>query len=316
MRLTIRLLLTATLAVAGLTAAAHAASFSAWGTAQKIDEIGGNNSELNTPFQDGCPIQSPDGLSLYIATTRPRFAGDTRTDLDIWVARRASVGAPWGAPVNLGEPVNSTADDFCPTPVRGKGLFFVSRRTTAASCGLGDIYFTRHNRAGEWKQPRHFACAPAGPNSALDEQGPSYVEADGSFLYFSRSSAIVAGDIYVSEKRLDGSFGPATAVADLNDASANDIQPNVRKDGLEVVFSSNRSGTLGGQDIWVATRANAGDPWSAPVNLGSSVNTGASESRPSLSWDALTLLFGRTPGPEGIGDVYVSTRTTLGGPES
>jgi WD40-like Beta Propeller Repeat len=307
-------LVAALMSLTALTAAAQATNYSAWSSAQKIDEIAGNNSELNTPFQDGCPIQSPDGLSLYIATTRPRFAGDTRTDLDIWVAKRASVGSPWGAPVNLGEPVNSTADDFCPTPVRGKGLYFVSRKTTAASCGLGDIYFTRRNSAGEWRQPRHLACAPAGPNSALDEQGPSYVEAGGSFLYFSRSSAIVPGDVYVSEKRLDGSFGPATAVAELNDASANDIQPNVRKDGLEVVFSSNRSGTLGGQDIWAATRASAGDAWSAPVNLGSGVNTAAGETRPSLSWDALTLLFGRAPGPEGSGDVYVSTRTHLAGP--
>lgn len=300
----------ALMSLMALAAAAQSATYSAWSSAQKIDEIAGNDSELNTPFQDGCPIQSPDGLSLYIATTRPRFVGDTRTDLDIWVARRAGVSAPWGAPVNLGEPVNSTADDFCPTPVRGKGLYFVSRKTTGASCGLGDIYFTRRNSAGEWKQPSHLACAPAGPNSALDEQGPSYVEAGGSFLYFSRSSALVPGDVYVSEKR-DGAFGPATAVAELNSAG-NDIQPNVRKDGREVVLSSNRTGTLGAQDIWVATRDEAGDLWSTPVNLGSAVNTAAAESRPSLSWDGLTLLFGRTPGPEGIGDVYVSTRT-LGG---
>jgi hypothetical protein len=87
----------------------------------------------------------------------------------------------------------------------------------------------------------------------------------------------------------------------------------VRKDGLEVVFSSNRAGSLGDtQDIWVSTRASVGDPWSVPVNLGGAVNTTeAAESRPSLSWDAQTLLFGRTPGPEGIGDIYVSTRVRL-----
>jgi len=300
-------LVAALMGLTALGAAAQSATYSAWSSAQKIDEIGGNDSELNTRFQDGCPIQSPDGLSLYIATTRPHFAGDTRTDLDIWVAERASVRAPWGAPVNLGEPVNSTADDFCPTPVRGKGLYFVSRKTTAASCGLGDIYFARQNHAGEWKQPSHLACAPAGPNSALDEQGPSYVEAGGSFLYFSSSSAIVAGDVYVSERLPDGRFGPATAVAELNSAG-NDIQPNVRKDGREVVLSSNRTGTLGAQDIWVSTRDEVDDPWSAPVNLGSAVNTAASETRPSLAWDAKTLLFGRTPGPEGIGDIYASTR--------
>ena len=105
-----------------LTGAAVAAmKLSAWATAQKIDEIGGNSAELNTASLDGCPIQSPDGLNLYMASNRPGGKGG----LDIWVATRASTSAQWGAPVNLGEPVNSAADDFCPTPVGKKGLFFV-----------------------------------------------------------------------------------------------------------------------------------------------------------------------------------------------
>ena len=54
--------------------------------------------------------------------------------------------------------------------------------------------------------------------------------------------------------------------------------------------------------------AQAEDLWSAPVNLGTAVNTSAAESRPSLSRDGRQLLFGRTPGPEGSGDIYVSTR--------
>ena len=74
------------------------------------------------------------------------------------------------------------------------------------------------------------------------------------------------------------------------------------------MFSSNRSGTLGAQDLWVATRATPTAPWSAPVNLGSVVNTSAAESRPSLSKDGSQLLFGRAPGPEGSSDIYVTTR--------
>jgi Tol biopolymer transport system component len=99
----------------------------------------------------------------------------------------------------------------------------------------------------------------------------------------------------------------------LNDAAANDIQPNIRKDGLEIVFSSNRVGGAGGQDIWVSTRGDTSDPWSAPINLGSAVNTPASESRPSLSWHGEQLLFGRAPGPEGGSDIYVTTRAKLAG---
>jgi hypothetical protein len=304
------------LVVGAFSGSALAASagpyFTAWGPAQKIDEIAGNHPDLNTPFTDGCPIQSPDGLGLYMASNRLGGKGG----LDIWVATRASTSDPWGAPVNLPEPINSASDDFCPTPVRGNGLFFVSRRVVeGVTCGLADIYFARRNPEHGWSDPRHLACAPAGPNSVLDEQGPSYVQGR---LHFSRSSAAVPGDLYVSPRNGRMSFGAATPIIELNDAGANDIQPNVRKDGREIVFSSNRAGGLGGQDIWSATRASVTDPWSAPVNLGPNVNTDLGESRPSLSWDAQQLLFGRA-GPAGTGeggtgmsDIYVTTRERTG----
>jgi hypothetical protein len=301
----------------GITAAAASAlQFSPWSTAQKIDEIAGNHADLNTASLDGCPIQSPDGLSLYMASNRPGGRGG----LDIWVATRTSTSAPWGAPTNLGEPVNSAADDFCPTPVGKRGLFFVSREALPGSCGQGDIYYTYRHPVSGWVEPERLACAPAGPNSELDEQGPAYVGVKGrKLLFFSRSSVSpsVPGEIFVSARRNGARFGPAVAVGALNDGAANDIQPNVRKDGLEIVFSSNRAGGAGGQDIWSATRASVDDPWSVPVNLGSSVNTGLGESRPSLSRDAEQLLFGRA-GPPGTGeggtgasDIYVTTRERL-----
>jgi hypothetical protein len=260
---------------------------------------------VNVPgFQDGCPIESPDGQSLYFASTRPRFAGDLRTDIDIWVAHRDSKDAPWGAPENLGEPVNSTSDDFCPTPTRGGRLFFVSRRMTpGVTCGMGDIYLTRVNPGQGWEEPRHLGCeADGGPNTPLDEQGPSYVRTGGPVLYFSSGP-----DIYVSKRHGDGSFGPPEPVDELNSA-ATDIQPNVRRDGREVVFASNRPGTLGGQDIWVATRKGPNDSWSTPENLGGNVNTAAGETRPSLSWDGGTLYFGRAPGLPSTADIFVTTR--------
>lgn len=92
-------------------------------------------------------------------------------------------------------------------------------------------------------------------------------------------------------------------------SAANDIQPNVRKDGREIVFSSNHSyaGAQDGQDLYVASRASADDAWSAPANVGPAVNTAAGETRPWV-WDARTLVFGRAPGPEGMADIYLSTR--------
>ena len=117
------------------------------------------------------------------------------------------------------------------------------------------------------------------------------------------------GELFVSARPDGGEFGSATAVAELN-SPGNDIQPNVRKDGRELVFSSNHPypGAQGAQDIYVSTRDSVDAPWSPPVNLGSAVNTAAAETRPSLSWDAATLLYGRAPGPEGSADIFMSTR--------
>ena len=93
-----------------------------------------------------------------------------------------------------------------------------------------------------------------------------------------------------------------------------DIQPNVRRDGREIVFASNRggAGASGGQDIWVATRKSVNGPWSAPVNLGGAVNTAANETRPSLSWAATKLYFGRAPGLPVTADIWVTTREKTG----
>lgn len=279
-----------------LAPAAHAGAFGPWGSPTAVDPVN------LAGIQDGCPIESPDGLSLYLASTRPRFAGDLRTDLDIWVAHRDSRSAPWGTPENLGEPVNSAADDFCPTPIPGRGLFFVSRKISAGvTCGAGDIYFTRQNPQHGWREPEHLGCdSQGGPNSALDEQGPSYFEAGGPQLYFSSGP-----DIYASRQAPDGSFGPASPVTELN-SPAPDVQPNVRKDGREVVFASARK-VGAGQDIWTATRSSTDEPWSAPANV-EAVNTPNNETRPSLSRDGKRLYFGRGPAPAGPADVYVSTR--------
>jgi WD40-like Beta Propeller Repeat len=304
------------LAVAAAFApAAQALEFSPWAPAVNAESVLGTSELLNTSVQDGCPIQSPDRLSLYMASTRPRFDGDTRTDIDIWVAERESKNAPWGAPVNLPSPVNSTADDFCPTPVRGGGLFFVSRRVMpGVTCGLGDIYLTRLNPGQGWAQPEHLGCeADGGPNTALDEQGPSYVKTGGPTLYFSSGSS-TAADIYKSERHGDGSFGPPELVTSLSSSAAVDVQPNVRHDGREVVFASNRGGptAFGGQDLWVATRAGPNGPWSTPVNIGGNVNSTANETRPSLSWDGTTLYFGRAPGLPVTADIFVTTRERVG----
>lgn len=290
--------------------AATAKRLTDWGNATVV-------ANVDAPaVADGCPIESPDGTQLYIASKRG-LGGVADTDQDIWVASRPDETSDFGAPTILPSPVNSDADDFCPTPLRGGYLLFVSTRggtdaygTTACGAG-GDIYLTRQSPAtGAWEAPRNLGCAPTGPNLASSEFGPSVVETDdGTILFFSSGGAPGSNtqDIYMSWQRPDGSFGPATAVAELNTAS-DDMMPNVSKDGRELVLASNRAGGAGGFDIWSTTRASVDDPWSAPVDLGPAVNGTGGETRPSLSWDGERLYFGRD------GVIYVSHRSMVTGP--
>ena len=256
--------------------------------AQKIDEIAGNSSELNTPFLDGCPIQSPGRAR---ACTWPRTVR-AATGCSTSGSRAATApDAPFGAPENLGEPVNSAGRRLLPDAgSRRRPVLREPRGRPPASCGLGDIYFTRRNPVRGWSgagAPR--AARPTGPNSALDEQGPSYVEAGGR-------RAVLLAQLRDRPRRhlrqpraarRRASARPRRSPSSTT-RTANDIQPNVRKDGREIVFSSNRTDPAGkgGQDIYVATRGDRNAPWSAPVNAGGGVNTAAAETRPSLSWHA------------------------------
>jgi hypothetical protein len=292
--------------------AAGAMHFTEWSWSVSLESIPGTDPAINTTFNDGCPAPSKDGLALYMASNRPSGQGG----LDIWVAYRDSADDPFGPPVNLGAPINTAADEFCPTPLtNGKALLFVS--TKAGGCGGSDIYITREHVKKGWATPEHLGC---GVNSAGDEASPFFVaeEGDGA-LYFSSTRAggfaadapgAVVGDadIYASPVSADGTVGAPALVPGVNSAS-NDFRPHVRRDALEIFFDSNRGGGFGGLDVWSATRDAAGDAWSLPTNVGPNINSSGNETRPYLSWGATTLYFGTTrTGVEGQGDIFVSTR--------
>jgi hypothetical protein len=271
-------------------------------------------SEVSVPgFSDGCPIETADGLSLMFASNRPGTTGGN----DIWAADRASVTSPWGTPRNLGAPINTASADFCPTPVYGRSLLFVSDRpgdgTGPTPCGGGDIYLSRQSPAGGWSAPVMLKCASeGGPNFPGAERSPSLVQTYvGTFLFYSSTGNGTQHDIYVSRMDRNGEFGPGKVVTELS-TEFDDIMPNVREreDGtFEIVFSSSRptwghgQAAFGGQDVYIARAWWPTGPWSEPRNLGAAVNTAGVEQRSTLSKDGKRLYFGRD------GDIFMSTRS-------
>src|SRR5687767_6902633 len=126
--------------------------FGAWSPATRVEATPGTDPSFNGAALDGCPFISRDGKTFYMASNRSGGVGG----IDIWVTTRESVDDPWGAPVNVGEPVNSAANDFCPTISRDGHLFyFVSNR--ADGCGGDDIYVTRLRPDG-WDPVANLGC--------------------------------------------------------------------------------------------------------------------------------------------------------------
>ncbi len=288
-------------------AADSPARYSDWGEGVPVEAV-----NLPPPSHDGCPIESPNGKQLFIASNRAGTLGMN----DIYFVERATKHDAWGPVQHPGAPLNSEYNDFCPTPLGGGWLLFVSTRPAQNCAGptspTGDIYLTRQLHDGSWKTPTHLGCYPNGPNFVGAEFGPSMVTVGGqTLLYYSSNGASPGSDpdqdIYVSRMNRDGSFGPGLPVSELNTA-AEETMPNVSLDHSELVFASNRAGGEGATDIYSATWDHRAGVWSDVTNL-ANVNTEFPESRPSLSGDGKRLYFGRFAAP---GDVYVSTRAEIG----
>lgn len=282
-----------------------AAKFSEWSEPTNL------GCAINSAAAEQGPAISKNGLSLYFGSMRSDGFGGS----DIWVSQRASVDEPWGPPMNLGPVVNTPGADNIPALSRdGHLLFFNSDRP--GTSGLADIWISYRENVHDdfgWQTPVN---AGAGVNSSALEVGASYIENEeggAPLLFFGRGVTLVDPDIYVSQLQPDGSFGEAVLVPELSTAQS-DQRPSVRFDGLEMFLFSNRTGSLGSTDLWVSTRQTVFDAWEIPANLGAAVNSAFGEMQPYIAADRLTLFFtSNRPGGCGAFDLYMTTRTRLGG---
>jgi Tol biopolymer transport system component len=270
-----------------------------WSVPRSVEALQGSSSQLNTAFNDGCPIISPHDGSLYMASNRPGGWGG----LDIWIAPPRGDG--WGTPVNAGPTINTDADELCPSPADGNRLFFV-RRLSATDT---DIYVVTGSPTG-WGTPKRLPQGANAVNSQWEEWSPSVHQTDqgDEVLYFSSTrGGHPVHDIYYSVN-----LGPAQLAPGGANSEASDARPQVSRNGLELVWDSTRPGSLGAADIWSATRNSVDEPWSPAMHFGNGINSPAAESRPSLSSDGTTIVFGSArAGGEGSADIYISTRSKV-----
>lgn len=266
-------------------------AFGDWSPRADIETLPGSSSELNSPSIDGCTSISPDGLTLAFNSFRS-------ANQEIWLATRASTSEGFGDPVKLPAPVNTQAQEFCPVLTRGGNLYFSSSRDGEP----GDIFVSRLGPHG-WSDPQRLG--PAVNTPGVVEEAPTFYEDERGrqVMLFSRRSPAAftgaGGKIYQS---VDGA--PATLVQGGPNgvSSGGDNRPSVTHDGKTIFFDSFRTGSLGGPDVWYATRSSTSEPWGQAVHLGQ-LSSEANDTRPYVSWDGQTLII------SAANDIWFSTRT-------
>jgi serine/threonine protein kinase len=138
---------------------------------------------INSSSTDRMVWISADNLELYFGSNRPGGYGAS----DIYVARRATTNAPWGAPVNLG-PVVNTPYGECYVSLSPDGLLLVfsewytTTNVRPGGHGTPDIWMTRRTSlSAPWQTPVNLGTPVNGPTNDFS---PS-ISSDGHTLYFS-----------------------------------------------------------------------------------------------------------------------------------
>ena len=208
-----------------------------WLTASLLQ--GDINSEL---YNEGAHCISPDGKYLF-------FTGCNRPDglgsCDIYVSRRE--GGFWGAPYNIGAPVNSGGWEAQPAlAADGRTLYFVSNRRGGQ--GGYDIWKSQLQGDGQWGAPVNLGPAV---NTSYDESSP-YIHADNRTLYFASDGWPGFGEKDIFRSQLDsaGKWQEPTnlgyPINDHHEQSALTVSMN----GKQAFFSTRRDDAVGGLDIY------------------------------------------------------------------
>ena len=153
-----------------------------WSEPRRLSE------SINTRNWESQPCVSGDGRELYFVSRRNGNA-------DIYRCLR-NVDGSWGAPQNLGEPINTKGTEMAPfLHPDGRTLYFSSDKHV----GMGgfDLFMSRRGEDGQWQTPVNLGF----PINTQGDEINFFVAADGktAFISSQRDGGFGGYDIYTFE---------------------------------------------------------------------------------------------------------------------
>lgn len=226
---------------------------------------------------------------------------------------------------NLGPAVNSPFDDYAPSLIDSATLIFSSTRTRPGESGLRDVLEQEHSaslyfsmRLGQaWDVAARYRIIL---NSAGEINGTlSFAPESSPFGAMACVSVCAVGspqgcDLFALVPQ---SGGALVNLGQPINTTAWEGHPFVERDRGRLWFASDRTGGLGGTDIWYCDRTGSGT-WGTPVNAGPAVNSLNDELSPCVDPESGTLYFAAWRDGSGLDIMYLKkgmvTRTALTAP--
>ena len=231
---------------------------------------------VNSAYAELVPIVSPDGRSLYfVRKESPDNVGGAAAGDDIWTSRLGPDGA-WGRAENIGAPLNTARNNYVVTAMPGGNALVLANIYNRDGTGSSGVSVTRRTATG-WAFPEALRLTNLVNRNAY---GSYAMAGDGRTLLLAVQGDDSRGDqdLYVSFVQPDGSWSqPRNLGPTLNTAQA-ETTPFLAADGTTLYFSSLGHGGEGGYDVFVTRRLDdSWTRWSAPENLGPTVNSAGGE---------------------------------------
>jgi outer membrane protein OmpA-like peptidoglycan-associated protein len=208
-------------------------------------------------------------------------------------------------------PPNSKYEDKLPVISADGTLLFTCREGDPQNTGgatFDDIYVAERQADGSWGASMNIG-------RPLNNDGHNYVVSVGS-----DNNTVILGNRYNPDGTVGGtgfsistrgfmgwSMPVALEIADYYNESQYS-EACIGPDGMTMLITLQRNDSYGSKDIYVCFKQSNGS-WSAPKNLGMTVNTPVSEVSPFLAADGVTLYYS-TAGLAGYGknDIFMTRR--------
>jgi flagellar motor protein MotB len=213
-------------------------------------------------------------------------------------------------PVNAGNAINSTDDEYWPSITADGQILMFTRQIfsryfpTSGKVLTQEDFYESFFRDSSWTM----AVNAGEPLNTTQNEGAQTLSSNGNYMYFTacnRPGGLGSCDLYFSAFRNGHWTTPYNLGAPVN-TSEWESTPSISADGNMLIFSSSRPGGIGGKDLWYSIMKGNGT-WAKPVNFGKILNTIDDEMSPFIHFDGKTLYFA-SDGRPGMGgfDIYMT----------